>query len=104
MFIIQLLEKLQLALDKLDSYDSKNALKPNPTKIQVCSFHLKKCEGNQYCGNPKYFGVTLDQSLPFKEPCESTKLKVKVRNNIMKKLISTRWGVVVLFLQEIRCR
>lgn len=97
-------EKLQRILDELDIYYSENALKPNPAKTQVCSFHLKNAKAKcklqlnwggtplEHCDNPKYLGITLDRSLTFKKHCEDTKLKVEARNNILRKLVSSRWG------------
>ncbi|KAK9744191.1 hypothetical protein QE152_g7996 [Popillia japonica] len=34
-------EKLEAALEELATYYQKNHLKPNPSKTQVCAFHLK---------------------------------------------------------------
>lgn len=41
---------------------------------------------------PKYLGVKLDRTLIFKAHCEDMKLKVCARNNIIRKLTSSRWG------------
>ncbi len=101
---VEVQEKLQDIPNQLEIYYRDNALKPNPSKTQVCSFYLKhakaKCKlklswGNvqlKNCENPKYLGVTLDQTLTYKKHCENTKMKVEARNNIMRKLVSTKWG------------
>jgi len=41
---------------------------------------------------PKYLGVTLDRSLTFKKYCENTRAKVNTRNNILRKLVNSKWG------------
>ncbi len=86
---INVQEKLHQALDKLNSYYSKNVFILNPAEIQVCNFHLKnakaKCKLQLHWGgtplehrdNPKYLGVTLDQSLTFKKHCESTNVRIE---------------------------
>lgn len=40
----------------------------------------------------KYLGVTLDRSLTFKKHCENTREKVNTRNNILRKLLNSKWG------------
>ena len=39
-----------------------------------------------------YLGVTLDRSLTFKEHVIKTKAKVSTRNNILRKLTTSKWG------------
>ena len=39
-----------------------------------------------------YLGVTLDFSLSFKEDLSKTKAKVSTRNNILRKLLTSKWG------------
>ncbi|KAL4100995.1 hypothetical protein QTP88_021016 [Uroleucon formosanum] len=65
-------EKLSTTLDILGKYYRHNYLKPNPSKTQVCAFHLRnRCANrilnvywdetkitNTQC--PKYLGITLD--------------------------------------------
>ena len=45
------------------------------------------------CKHPKYLGVTLDRSLTFKKHIQNCKTKVNTRNNILRKLTSSQWGV-----------
>ncbi|KAK5916130.1 hypothetical protein CesoFtcFv8_001657 [Champsocephalus esox] len=39
-----------------------------------------------------YLGVTLDRTLSFKKHLENTKAKVTTRNNILRKLVNSKWG------------
>lgn len=59
---------LSEALQKLDDYYRNNHLKPNPSKTQLCAFHLRNREASRrldvswretkldHCATPKYFG------------------------------------------------
>ncbi|KAI5747270.1 hypothetical protein M8J77_012949 [Diaphorina citri] len=90
--------KLSRSLDKLKTYYELNHLKPNPSKTEVCAFHLRNNEANRklkvvwsgqelkHNDTPRYLGVTLDRSLTYKQHCHYSKLKVSSRNNIIKKL------------------
>ncbi|KAI5739816.1 hypothetical protein M8J77_023748 [Diaphorina citri] len=97
-------QKLENALKDLGKYYENNNLRPNPSKTEVCAFHLKNKKANRKLNiqwksetlnhnfTPKYLGVTLDRTLSFKKHCQQTKLKVTSRNNLMKKLTNTSWG------------
>ena len=97
-------ERLSDALGKLTPYYEENHLRANPSKTQVCAFHLRNREASrklnvswsgtplESCDNPVYLGVTLDRCLSFKTHIEKTKAKVCTRNNIVSKLTGTRWG------------
>ena len=97
-------ETLSNALNQLKEYYTINNLKANPSKTQVCAFHLKNRYANeklniiwdgqqlQHCDNPMYLGVTLDRSLIFKKHVTKTKAKVSTRNNIVRKLTTSKWG------------
>ena len=81
------------ALDNLTPYYTKNHLRPNPDKTQLCAFHLRNREANrqlrvawhgknlQHVRNPIYLGVSLDRSLTYKENSLKTYAKVESRNN-----------------------
>ena len=96
--------KLTCTLNKLSDYYAVNALKPNPTKTEVCAFHLNNKDarrtlkviwkGQELKHNftPKYLGVTLDRTLSYKEHCSKTKMKISARNNILRYLSGTSWG------------
>lgn len=40
---------------------------------------------------PKHFGVKFDRTLTYNQHLEGVKNKLKTRNNIMAKLVSTTW-------------
>ena len=97
-------ETLTSALDGLSEYYTTNQLRANPTKTQVSLFHLRNREcGKQlniswngvnltHCNLPVYIGVTLDRTLSYKAHIEKTKKKVGTRNNIIRKLRTSKWG------------
>ena len=97
-------ESLSKALDELTPYYKVNHLRANPSKTQVCAFHLRNREAKrqlqvtwsgtalEHCEHPVYLGVTLDRTLSFKAHVEKTKSKVCSRNNILSKLVGTTWG------------
>ena len=45
-----------------------------------------------HCNLPVYLGVTLDRRLSYKAHIEKTKNKVGTRNNIIRKLRTSKWG------------
>ena len=92
---------LTSALDNLTSYYSDNQLKANPAKTQVSLFHLSNHEAGRQlsltwngtqCQHPVYLGVTLDRTLSFKQHIEKVKGKVRTRNNLLRKLVTSLWG------------
>ena len=95
-------QTLELALDKMFTYYSRNHLKPNPAKIQICCFHLRNRDAKHKLNviwngveldnypNPIYLRVTLDRMLSFKQHALNT--KVNTRNNLLRKLTRSRWG------------
>ena len=97
-------EILESALEELSDYYDENFLKANPTKTQCCAFHLRNREASrqlnikwqgqaiEHSAAPKYLGVTLDRILSYKQHLEGLKGKVEARNNIMRKLTTTKWG------------
>ena len=97
-------QTLDLALDEMSIYYSRNYLKPNSAKPQICCFHLRikyakhklnvtwnGLEPDHY-PNHIYLGVTLDRTLSFKHHALNTKAKVNTRNNLLRKLTNSRWG------------
>ena len=72
-------ERLSAALDTLSEYYKKWHLNANPSKTQVCAFHLNNHQarrklqvrwGNvelEHHAHPVYLGVTLDRTLSFKD-------------------------------------
>ena len=96
--------RLSVPLEELTPYYEANHIRANPSKTQVCAFHLRNREakrqlqvtwpgtGLEHCEHPVYLGATLDRTLSFKTHIEKTKRKVCSRNNILSKLIGTTWG------------
>lgn len=97
-------QHLSAALDQLHLYYEANSLRPNPAKTESCAFHLRNRDSAKtlritwreveiaHNDNPKYLGVTLDRSLTYKANCRKLKSKIGARNNILRRLTSTRWG------------
>jgi hypothetical protein len=68
---------LEVDLERLNRYFGRWRLLPNPTKTEVCVFHLSNHQadrvmdaqfagtGVQHVDHPKYFGATLDRSLTY---------------------------------------
>ena len=95
---------LELALDELSIYYSRNHLKPNPEKTQICCFLLKNRDAKHklnvtwnglelaHCPTPIYLGVTLDRTLSFQQHALNTTAKVNTRDNLLRKLTHSRWG------------
>jgi hypothetical protein len=79
----------------LNQFFRRWRLQPNPTKTEMCVFHLTNQDANrklkitfdsteiQHVDHPKYLGVTLDRS-----HLEKTALQV----NLIRKLAGTNWG------------
>ncbi|KAI5734515.1 hypothetical protein M8J77_007414 [Diaphorina citri] len=97
-------ERLTEALSEMSIYYKENHLRPNPSKTQVCSFHLRNRDADrklkvswegenlENCATPKYLGIKMDRTLSYKTHCKDTKMKVMARNNIIRKLTGTTWG------------
>ena len=105
-------ETLTSALGGLSEYYTTNQLRANPTKTQVSLFHLRNREcGKQlninwngvdltHCNLPVYLGVTLDRTLSYKAHIENIKKKVGTRNNIIRKLRTSKWGATPTTLRS----
>ena len=105
-------ETLTSALDGLSEYYITNQLRANPTKTQVSLFHLRNREcGKQlniswngvnltHCNLQVYPGVTLDRTLSYKAHIEKTNKKVGTRNNIIRKLRTSKWGATPTTLRS----
>ena len=80
--------------DEMSIYYSRNLLKPNTAKTQICCFHLRNRYGKHKHNvtwngveldnypNPIYRGVTLARTLSFKQ----------TRHNLLRKLTNPEWG------------
>ena len=88
----------------MTTYYDTNQLRANPSKTQVCAFHLRNREAKRELNvmwndtrlsnttTPVYLGVHLDRTLCYKTHTEKTKMKVNARNNIIRKLANSKWG------------
>ena len=95
---------LSAALDSIGDYYEKNHLRANPDKTQTCVFHLRNRKANSqlnisWCGkklehtpSPIYLGVSLDRTLSYSTHITIVKAKTEARNNVMRKLASSKWG------------
>lgn len=95
--------RLPCALSNFLAYCNKNHLHSNPTKMQVAVFQLRHPEATQKLSitwygipladhpNPVYLGMTLDRVLSFKAHVEKMNGKVSVHNNILLKLVTSKW-------------
>ena len=97
---------LTSALITMTTYYDTNQLRANPSKTQVCAFHLRNREAKRELNvmwngtrlsnttTPVYLGVHLDRTRCYKTHIEKTKMKVNARNNIIRKLANSKWGWV----------
>ena len=90
-------ETLASALVGLSEYYTSNQLRANPTKTQVSLFHLR----NRECGkqlNISWNSVNLTHcNLPvYLITYGEDKKKVGTRNNIIRKLRTSKWGATPL--------
>ena len=95
---------IEESLSELTQYYKSNNLRANPDKTQVTAFHLRNKEAKitlkvkwnrtdlENTPHPKYLGVTLDRTLSYKQHIHNQKMKVATRNNLLKKLSSSKWG------------
>jgi hypothetical protein len=76
---------LEEALEKLSRFFHQWRLRPNPSKTEVCVFHLGTHDANRkltvqfdntHVDNPKYLGMTLDRALSYTPHLEETSMKV----------------------------
>ena len=101
-------KKIQLtistALCNMRSYYKDNSLRANPSKTQICAFHLSNKEAMRtlnvkwngvtitHIAHPVYLGFTLDRTLSCKKHVMKTKAKIIARNSIISKLANSKWG------------
>ena len=86
----------------MSKYYATNHLKSNPAKTQLCSFRDACRKQNvswdghklmNHC-NLVYLGFLLDRTLTFKKHLMNTKANINTCNNILHKLINSKWGAV----------
>ena len=95
---------LTSARSTMTTYYATNQLRANPSKTQVCAFHLRNREAKRELNvvwngirlsnttTPVYLGIDLDRTLCYKTHIEKTRMKVNARNNIIRKLANSKWG------------
>ena len=92
---------LTSALSTMTTYYDTNQLRANPSKTQVCAFHLRNREAKRELNvvwngirlsnttTPVYLGIHLARTLCYKTHIEKTKRKVNARN-IIRKLANSK--------------
>ena len=92
------------ALQGLTDYYTANSLNANPSKTQVCAFHLNNHQAStklnitwnghelNYDNYPVYLGVTLDRTLSYSQHVKKVKAKAAARNSLLTKLANSNWG------------
>ena len=100
------------ALSTKTTYYDTNQLRANPSKTQVCAFHLRNREAKRELNvvrngirlsntaTPVYLGIHLDRTLCYKTHIEKTKMKVNARNDIIRKLANSKWGCKATTLRD----
>ena len=95
---------LTSAQNTLTPYYELNQLRPNPSKTQLCAFHLRNRDANRELNvvwnetrlidtaTPVYIGIHLDRTLSCKVHIQKTKMRVNARNNIIRKLANSKWA------------
>jgi len=88
----------------MKNYYNNNYLKPDLAKTQITAFHLGNRNAKrkmiinwqgtdlEHCDEPKYLGIKLDRVLTYRSHCENTKNKIRTRNCLLQKLVSSQWG------------
>ena len=94
---------LTSALSTMTTYYDTKHLRANPSKTQVCAFHLINREaerelnvvwnGTRLSNTTRvYLGIQLDRTLCYKTHTEKTKMRVNAINNIIRKLANSKCG------------
>ena len=90
----------------MTTYYDTNQLRANPSKTQVCAFHLRNREAKRELNvvwngirlsnttTSVYLGIHSYRTLCYKTHIEKTKMKVNARNNIIRKLANSNGGVM----------
>lgn len=95
---------LEEDLKIVNDYFKSARLIMNPSKTEVCAFHLNNKEADKklkvvfngielfHNFKPKYLGVVLDRSLTFKNHLEQLSQKLRTRVNLIQMLAGSEWG------------
>ena len=91
-------------MDILSTYFTDQRLKLNTTKTISSVFHFANCRAEYKLSiqisseklpferTPKYFGITLDYTLSYKQHLTDISSKVTKQCNLLKRLTSNHWG------------
>ena len=97
-------DMIEDVLGEITQYYRNNSLRANPDKTQVTSFHLRNKDAKreldvtwngtelENTAHSKYLCVKLDRTRSYKKHIHNTKMKVATRNNLLKKLSTSKWG------------
>jgi hypothetical protein len=96
-------EYCKIHLEALSRFFHQWRLRPNPSKTEVCVFHLPTHDANKklkvkfdntiitHVDCPEYLGVTLDRTLTNKPHLEKSAMKVNARVNLVRRPAGTKW-------------
>ena len=97
---------LASGLNELGTYYKENHLRSKSRKYPVNGIppkelpsrpqtecHLKRYEALDHTHSLVYLGITLDRSPSYGNHCLKTRAKLSSRNNLLRKLHGTNWGV-----------
>ena len=89
---------IEESLSEFTQYYRSNNLCANPDKTQVTAFHLRNKEAKRTL-KVKWNRTDLentphpkDRTLSYKQHIHNTNMKVATRNNLLRKLSSSKWG------------
>lgn len=87
--------KLRMRPDVISRYYKENRINPNPSKMPFTSAQNRQT--SSWTSNGKTLKHTdkptyLDRSFTYRFHCNKTRQKFATKNNILKKLASSRWG------------
>ena len=95
---------LTSALSTMTIYYDTNHLLANPSKTQMCAFHLRNREAKRELNvvwngtrlsnttTRVYLGIHLDRTMCYQTHIEKTKMKVNAIYTIIRKLANSKWG------------
>ena len=102
----QVEKTIEEALDNLTTYYKVISVRANPEKNTSHCVPSRNKDAKrslkvvwnktelENTTHPKYHvpGVTLDRSFSYKQHIQNTKMKVAIRNNLLTKLVTSKWG------------
>ena len=94
-------------MEQMADYCKKWRLQPSTSKTVSSVFHLHNASANRELAiylngqlirhdpNPVHLGVTLDRALTIHDHLKKSAAKVSTRNNLLRKLAGSTWGLVL---------